>query len=99
MSVRLTISSRVNVSRKLIAALRTHLRHALRLLEIKNGSWSITMIDDVAMIDLHRRTMSLATTTDVLTFNLFSGRPTGDEFSVCHAQLCWACSSVIAYLE
>ncbi len=56
-------------------------RQVLNLLNITQGSWSITLVDDAAMIDLHARTMNLPTTTDVLTFDMFSGRPTGDNSS------------------
>src|SRR5579872_6237823 len=78
MSVQLTISSHIKVPRNLIAVLRRHLRRTLTLMRIETGSWSITLVDDAAMIALHARTMGLPATTDVLTFDLFNGRPTGD---------------------
>ena len=34
------------------------------------GNWSITLVDDRAMGELHARTMGDARTTDVLTFDL-----------------------------
>ena len=50
--------------------LKQHLLRTLRLLHIKNAEWSITIVNDKEMTALHARTMNLATTTDVLTFDL-----------------------------
>jgi len=50
--------------------LKTHLTAALKLQSIPAGSWSITLVNDRTMADLHARTMNLPTTTDVLTFDL-----------------------------
>jgi rRNA maturation RNase YbeY len=53
--------------------LRRQLRKVLGLLDIVEGAWSITLVDDAAMTALHARSMQLPTTTDVLTFDLSEG--------------------------
>ena len=50
--------------------LTTRLRALLQLLKITTGNWSITLVRDPAMKQLHARTMNDPTTTDVLTFDL-----------------------------
>jgi probable rRNA maturation factor len=70
MSVTLSISSRTKASRNLAAPLKRYLRDVLKLMEIDRGSWSVNLVDDAAMIELHDRTMDMPTTTDVLTFDL-----------------------------
>lgn len=52
--------------------LRTHLLTLLTHLQIQKADWSITLVSDAAMTALHARTMNIATTTDVLTFDLRS---------------------------
>jgi len=46
------------------------LRRLLRLLQITQGSWTIKFVRDPEMAALHRRTLGIPTTTDVLTFDL-----------------------------
>ena len=70
MNVALHITHETPVPRGLPAALRKHLHGVLRFMKIDHGSWSITLVDDAAMAELHGRTLGLPTTTDVLTFDL-----------------------------
>jgi probable rRNA maturation factor len=51
------------------AVLKAHLRNALQIAGVQEGVWTICLLDDVAMGELHERTMGLNTTTDVLTFD------------------------------
>jgi rRNA maturation RNase YbeY len=53
-----------------LPCLRVYLEQALVFLTLRRGSWSITLVDDPTMRDLHQRTMDIDTTTDVLTFDL-----------------------------
>jgi len=46
------------------------LRKAARLSGVKDGQWVITLVADRAMKALHKRSMNLSSTTDVLTFDL-----------------------------
>ena len=46
------------------------LRRVLRYLGISQGSWTVKVVGDKEMAELHRRTMRIAGTTDVLTFDL-----------------------------
>ncbi len=46
------------------------LRRVLRELGVKDCRWTITIVGDRDMKALHRRTMGLETTTDVLTFDM-----------------------------
>ena len=52
------------------ALLGKPLRRLLKLLGIKGGAWSITVVRDHEMKALHKRSMNLGTTTDVLTFDM-----------------------------
>jgi probable rRNA maturation factor len=52
------------------AWLEAHLRQALRLLNISAATWDVTFVRDPDMKALHKRTMNIPTTTDVLTFDL-----------------------------
>ena len=52
------------------AWLRRMLRKVFALLKIRDGVWTITIVEDAEMAKLHQRTMRLGTTTDVLTFDL-----------------------------
>jgi len=70
MSVNLHITRQTPVPRGLLGCLRPPLRGVLPLLGQRTGSWSITLVDDATMMELHHRTMGLPTTTDVLTFDL-----------------------------
>jgi probable rRNA maturation factor len=72
MSVSLTIT---NQGKRTVDAawLKRQLRRVLRLLEIETGEWTITIVGDRAMGALHKRTMNLSDTTDVLTFDLSGG--------------------------
>jgi len=49
------------------------LRSAARMLGVTGGEWSISLVDDHTMGQLHARTMNIPTTTDVLTFDLGDG--------------------------
>jgi probable rRNA maturation factor len=40
------------------------------MLGVKRCAWTITIVGDGAMAELHARTMDLPTTTDVLTFDM-----------------------------
>ncbi|HVX83255.1 MAG TPA: rRNA maturation RNase YbeY [Phycisphaerae bacterium] len=51
------------------------LRRVLRELGVKQCAWTITVVGDAAMKALHRRTMGLGTTTDVLTFDMRDDPP------------------------
>ena len=53
-----------------IAALRARLRAAAGEEGIVAGDWRVSIVDDAAMRRLHRQTMQIGTTTDVLTFDL-----------------------------
>lgn len=53
-----------------VAWLRGTLEKLLTQLNIRAGNWSLTLVGDEAMAALHQRTMNLASTTDVLTFDL-----------------------------
>jgi probable rRNA maturation factor len=53
--------------------LRVRLRQLLKELHISRGAWAISLAGDEAMTDLHRRSMGLNRTTDVLTFDLREG--------------------------
>lgn len=46
------------------------IRSAAKMLGVSGGDWTISFVDDEAMMELHQRSMGLATTTDVLTFDL-----------------------------
>jgi len=46
------------------------LRAVLRVLKIRTGAWTISVVRDGEMAALHKRTMGLDSTTDVLTFDL-----------------------------
>lgn len=46
------------------------LQETCDLLDIERGAWSVNLVNDRAMARLHEQTMNLATTTDVLTFDL-----------------------------
>jgi probable rRNA maturation factor len=72
MSVLLSIT---NQSRRSVDAawLKRQLNRALKLLKIDSGEWTITIVGDRAMAALHKKTMNLAGTTDVLTFDLSDG--------------------------
>ena len=58
-----------------VAWLRVHLKKLLTLLKIRSGEWTLSLVDDEEMIDLHQRSLNLATTTDVLTFDLATDTP------------------------
>jgi rRNA maturation RNase YbeY len=62
------------------------LGQALGIIGVMGGEWTISLVDDAAMMELHGRTMKLPTTTDVLTFDLrdssapgFDGARRGEE--------------------
>jgi probable rRNA maturation factor len=55
--------------------LKRYLLQTLELLRIKHAEWSITIVNDPEMTDLHARTLNLPTTTDVLTFDLRENLP------------------------
>ncbi len=59
--------------------LRIRLRKILRELNVRSAIWSITLVGDKEMCDLHKRTMSLDTTTDVLTFDLRDAPRSGNQ--------------------
>ena len=69
MSLQLTITNRTRAAIDL-RWLKRELVRAMKLLKIREAEWSITIVGDRAMADLHARTMDLPTTTDVLTFDL-----------------------------
>jgi probable rRNA maturation factor len=46
------------------------LKDLLSRLGVTRCEWTITIVDDAAMAELHARTMNLPTTTDVLTFDM-----------------------------
>lgn len=46
------------------------LERSARLSKVTNGQWVITLVHDKEMKALHKRSMNLNTTTDVLTFDL-----------------------------
>ncbi len=50
--------------------LKKNLRPALAMTAARSGTWHIHLIGDAAMTEMHRRTMGINTTTDVLTFDL-----------------------------
>jgi probable rRNA maturation factor len=72
MSVSLSIT---NQSRRSVDAawLKRQLNRGLKLLKIDSGEWTITIVGDRAMAALHKKTMDIAGTTDVLTFDLSGG--------------------------
>jgi probable rRNA maturation factor len=51
------------------------LRRLLKLLRVTDGNWSISIVRDAEMAELHGRTMRMPTTTDVLTFDLRDAPP------------------------
>lgn len=61
-----------NQTRRRVAGayLQGHLQNVLGLQKVRGGEWAITVVGDRAMAALHERAMNLATTTDVLTFDL-----------------------------
>ena len=52
------------------AWLKKNLRLALAMTAARSGTWHIHLIGDAAMTEMHRRTLGINTTTDVLTFDL-----------------------------
>ncbi len=54
--------------------LKKKLRMALAMTAARSGTWQIHLIGDAAMTAMHRRTMGINTTTDVLTFDLRNKR-------------------------
>jgi probable rRNA maturation factor len=50
--------------------LKKNLRLALPMTAARSGTWQIHLISDAAMATMHRRSMGINTTTDVLTFDL-----------------------------
>jgi probable rRNA maturation factor len=76
MSVSLSITNQSGRGGRTVdgAWLQRQLRRVLKLLKIAEGEWTITIVDDRAMAALHKKTMNLPTTTDVLTFDFSGGR-------------------------
>ena len=82
MSIEITISGlprykpqargRRRLSHSLLTAawLKKNLHLALAMTSARSGTWQIHLIGDAAMTAMHRRTMGINTTTDVLTFDL-----------------------------
>ncbi len=58
--------------------LTERLGEAVAALEVGRIALSVVLVDDAAMIDLHRRFMDEASTTDVLTFDLRDDADAGD---------------------
>jgi probable rRNA maturation factor len=54
--------------------LKGMLAKVLTLLGVARAEWTITLVNDKAMVELHARTMNDPTTTDVLTFDLREAR-------------------------
>jgi probable rRNA maturation factor len=52
------------------APLHPFLLAALKLQKIRTGNWTLTLVTNRAMAALHKKTMAIPTTTDVLTFDL-----------------------------
>jgi probable rRNA maturation factor len=77
MSVKISISSRTEQSRKISGALKRYLQQALEILGIDQGAWSVNLVNDDAMVELHGRTMGIPATTDVLTFDMKTGDASG----------------------
>jgi len=82
MSVSLTITKQTCVGANVLW-LEAQLRRVLSLLKIRKGSWSITIVHDAAMKALHKKTMGLSTTTDVLTFDLSEGKELDLDTVIC----------------
>lgn len=53
-----------------LAPLLRVLKKAARAEKFTRGHWQITIVRDAAMKKLHKQTMNLPTTTDVLTFDM-----------------------------
>lgn len=51
-------------------SLARELRSTLRLLRISQGTWTVKVVRDPEMAQQHLRTMNIAGTTDVLTFDM-----------------------------
>jgi probable rRNA maturation factor len=60
---------KINVRR-----LKAMLAKVLKLLGVARAEWTIALVNDKAMAELHARTMNNPTTTDVLTFDLRDAR-------------------------
>jgi probable rRNA maturation factor len=69
MALKLTIVAQSTADGR-STALAKLLRKAAKDCRVTSGEWSISLIDDATMTQLHGRTMNLHTTTDVLTFDL-----------------------------
>jgi probable rRNA maturation factor len=75
MSVRVAITDRAGggaQARKARGAawVKQRVREVLAMLGVTHGEWTITIVGDGAMAELHGRTRDLPTTTDVLTFDM-----------------------------
>ncbi len=60
---------RLSVPRKMRHWVCWYAQGAAELLHVTTGQWIVHLVEDQRMIQYHQRTMNLATTTDVLTFN------------------------------
>lgn len=49
---------------------KANLRQVLTMENVGSGAWSVALVDDGTMTQLHGQTMGIFTTTDVLTFDL-----------------------------